>query len=49
MQLDVEKLKATDDAIKTRVDVQIRKIDRDTSALNDQLRTLRNIQARQPD
>lgn len=47
-QLDVERLKATDDAIKARVDVQIRKIDRDTAALNDQLRTLRNIQAQQP-
>jgi diphthamide synthase subunit DPH2 len=47
-QLDVERLKASDDAIKARVDVQIRKIDRDTAALNDQLRTLRNIQAQQP-
>lgn len=46
--LDLEKLKATDDAIKARVDAQIRKIDRDTGAINDQLKTLRMIQSQQP-
>lgn len=47
-QLELEKLKATDDAIKTRVDAQIRKIERDVGAINDQLRTLRTLQAGQP-
>ncbi len=44
--LEIEKLKIPDDSIKARVESQIRKIDRDTSALNDQVRTLRSIRAK---
>jgi len=41
--LEIEKLKAADDAIKARADVQIRKIERDTAAIADQIRTLRSL------
>lgn len=45
VQLEIEKLKVPDDGIKARVDSQIRKIERDAAAINDQVRTLRGIQA----
>lgn len=48
VQLEIEKLKAPDDSIRARVDSQIRKIDRDAGAINDQIKTLRGIQAGQP-
>ena len=41
--LEIEKLKATDDAVKARADVQIRKIERDTAAIADQIRSLRAV------
>jgi hypothetical protein len=41
--LDIEKLKATDPEIKAKADSQIRKIDRDSSALFDQIRTLQGL------
>ena len=43
--LEIEKLKVPDDSIKARVDSQIHKIDRDSAAINDQIKTLRGIQA----
>jgi hypothetical protein len=43
--LEIEKLKIPDDAIKARVDSQIRKIDRDTGAINDQIKTLRMLKS----
>jgi hypothetical protein len=39
--LDIEILKSTEDAVKSRAAAQIRKIDRDTSALNEQITALR--------
>ena len=44
VQLEIEKLKVPDGEIKARVDSQIRKIDRDSGAINDQIKTLRGIQ-----
>lgn len=44
VQLEIEKLKVPDDGIKARVDSQIRKIDRDAGAINDQIKTLRTMQ-----
>ena len=41
--LEIEKLKVPDDAIKAKVETQIRKIDRDSAAINDQIKTLRSI------
>ncbi len=41
---EIEKLKATDDAVKAKADAQIHKIDRDTSAIGDQIRSLKTIQ-----
>jgi hypothetical protein len=43
--LEIEKLKVPDDSIKARVDSHIHKIDRDSAAINDQIKTLRGIQA----
>ena len=43
--LEIEKLKVPDDSIKARVDAQIRKIDRDATAISDQIKTLRSIQS----
>lgn len=48
VQLEIEKLKVPDDSIKARVDSQIRKIDRDASVINDQIRTLRSIRVTGP-
>ncbi len=42
--LEIEKLKVPDDTIKAKVEAQIRKIDRDSAAINDQIRTLRGLQ-----
>lgn len=43
--LEIEKLKVPDDQIKARVDMQIRKIDRDATAINDQIKTLKTLKA----
>jgi len=43
--VEIEKLKVPDDQVKARVDAQIRKIDRDTSAINDQIKTLRTLKS----
>ena len=44
LKMEIEKLKVPDGEIKARVDSQIRKIDRDSGAINDQIKTLRGIQ-----
>lgn len=46
--LEIEKLKAPDDQIKAKVDLQIRKIDRDTQTINDQIKTLRGLISNPP-
>lgn len=46
--LEIEKLKTIDDQIKARADVQIRKIERDTGALTDQIKTLQGLRNTPP-
>lgn len=46
--LEIEKLKTPIDEIKTKADAQIRKIDRDTQALTDQIRTLQGLRGAAP-
>jgi hypothetical protein len=41
--LDIERLKSSDPEVKARADLQIRKIERDSSALFDQIKTLQAI------
>lgn len=43
--LEIEKLKTDDPLIKARADQQIRKIERDTSALSEQVKTLSSIRS----
>lgn len=43
--LEIEKLKTEDPSVKARADQQIRKIDRDSSALSDQVKTLNGLRS----
>lgn len=43
--LEIEKLKTEDPVIKAKVDAQIRKIERDSTTINDQIKTLRGLAA----
>jgi len=42
-QLEIEKQKTSDEAVKSMVDAQIRKIERDSAAISDQIKTLKNL------
>jgi len=41
--LEIERLKSTDNSVKARIDTQIHKIDRDTAAITDQIKTLHSL------
>lgn len=43
--LEIEKLKTSDNEIRAKVDAQIRKIERDSGLINDQIKTLRALNA----
>ena len=45
--LEIEKLKATDPEIKAKADMQIRKIERDSGTLADQIKTLQGLRSGQ--
>ncbi len=46
--LEIEKIKTQDPEIKAKVDAQIRKIDRDSGLINDQIKTLRGLSGGPP-